>query len=440
MIFTVVGKPGGGKSFYSLRHIVNVLAHTENVVVTNLSVKISDLHAYLAAKYPEKAIDTPKRVRILTVEQSRRFWLHRLNSDGLHVDLDDVTRDDEKKGKHVDYERVTGPNRDAIGKGLPRVYPGVDYVIDECHVFFDARAWADSGMSLTYYNSQHRKLDDNVTFVTQFLELIDKRVKSFSQEFIYLRNNGAEKFLTLFRGPSYFTAKHYQRPPTGLQDMASEVHRFSLDVPLANCYDTSAGVGISGVGRPEAKRKKGFNILWLIVPFVGFLVALALAPDLLASAVLGTKSGKYSAETLGAIESKGSPAAPGASLKGSAFGGDDQPRAERYGVRHVELPYPTGYIVLGAMINVQMSDGTVRTERDKELQGIQRNSVTLAGEKLFIRPAHRQPGVATSSAFAPDAGLQVQPVASAAGPVASSWRLDPDGVYRLVSPSSVGKP
>src|SRR5690606_31834193 len=119
---------------------------------------------------------------LLSVEESRRFWLHRIDARGLHVDLDDVTRDDEKRGRNVDYEVITGPNRDALAAGRPRVYPGIDYVIDECHVFFDARAWAESGLSLTYYNSQHRKLDDNVTFVTQFLELIDKRVKSFSQE------------------------------------------------------------------------------------------------------------------------------------------------------------------------------------------------------------------------------------------------------------------
>lgn len=431
MIFTVVGKPGGGKSFYSLRHIVNVLANTENSVVTNLSVNVAELHAYLAVKYPDKAIDTPRRVRILNVEQSRRFWLYRINADGLDVNLDGVTRDEEKQGKNVDYDRITKANKEALSKGLPRVYPGVDFVIDECHVFFDARAWSDTGSSLTYYNSQHRKLDDNVTFVTQFLELIDKRVKSFSQEFIYLRNNGAEKFLTFFRGPSYFIAKHYQRPPAGMQDMPSEVHRFTLDVPLANCYDTSAGVGISGVGRPEAKRKKGFNVMWLLVPFFAAVAFLIFAPDFLASSLVGTKAGKYSSSTLGLTADQSAHAnQDGGAAERAAL---PPPVATPSGAAVTELPpYPTGFVRMGRKVNVHMSDGTTRTERDDELTKIERNSVTLDGKKLFIR-ASRPPALPSPAPLPQTAPNEPQaPVVAVAGtsPEPLGWVLGEDGVYR----------
>lgn len=431
MIFTIVGKPGGGKSFYSLRHIVNVLVNTENSVCTNLSVNIAELHAYLSAKYPDKGIDTPRRIRLLDVEQSRRFWLHRIDSNGMHVDLEGVTREDEKKGRNVDYERITGPNRDCLKAGQARVYPGIDYVIDECHVFFDARAWADTGLSLTYYNSQHRKLDDNVTFVTQFLELVDKRVKSFSQEFIYLRNNGAEKFLTFFRGPSYFTAKHYQRPPTGLQDMPSEVHRFTLDLPLAKCYDTSAGVGISGVGKPEAKRKKGLNVLWLIVPFGAFLFLLAVAPDWLASAVLQTDTGTYTAKGLGLVETKKpAPAAAGAEAPAKTETMAAPPLRTSDHVDREEPPHPVGYVVKGSKINVVMSDGKVYTEADKELERVERNSVTISGQKLFFRAAKRAVNEAPQPIVTP-AAPEIEKPAPRSGASQSSWYVDADGVSRL---------
>lgn len=434
MIFTVVGKPGGGKSFYSLRHIVNVLANTENSVVTNLSINVAELHAYLAKKYPAKDIDTPRRVRLLNVEQSRRFWLHRMDRGGMDVNLEGVTREDEKQGRHVDYSIITDGNRRALAAGNPREYPGIDYVIDECHVFFDSRAWTETGLSLTYYNSQHRKLDDNVTFVTQFLELIDKRVKSFSQEFIYLRNNGAEKFLTLFRGPSYFTAKHYQRPPTGLQDLASEVHRFTLDIPLANCYDTSAGVGISGVGRPEAKRKKGFNMFWLLVPFFGFLAFLFYAPDFLASQLLGTKAGSYTAKALGVTEEVKK--TPSEAVPAPANPMTPPPAAMLSG-KEEDPPYPTGFVIMGRKVTVQMSDGTTRTERDDEMTRIERNSVTISGQKMFIRAKVKQTVAMTDGAT-----MTVQPTENVTpakqetrppppAPRRSSWVMHSDGVERL---------
>jgi hypothetical protein len=48
--------------------------------------------------------------------------------------------------------------------------------------------------------------------------------------------------------------------------------------------------------------------------------------------------------------------------------------------------FPTGYVARGRKITVQMSDGSVRTERDTELSNVERNSVTLDGRKIFIRP------------------------------------------------------
>jgi len=55
-------------------------------------------------------------------------------------------------------------------------------------------------------------------------------------------------------------------------------------------------------------------------------------------------------------------------------------------------PYPTGYAVLGRKVIVQMSDGTTRIERDAQLSSIERNSVTINGEKLFIKPKPRLEG------------------------------------------------
>ena len=440
MILTVVGKPGGGKSFYALKNIARVLAETSQSVVTNLSVDIPALEAYCAAKWPGLVIDVSRRVRLLDEKQAARFWLYRVDSEGAYHDLGDVSRDDEKRGVRVDYASITKANAETLSQGKPRVYPGIFYVIDECHVFFDARAWAETGFSLTFYNSQHRKLDDDVMFVTQFLELIDKRVKGFSQEFIYLRNNGAEKLFTFFRGPSYFSAKHYQRPPSGMQDLPSEVHRFSLDLDLARCYDTSAGVGIKGVGKPEAKKKKGLPVYLLAVPFLLFCAALYYGPDLLAKGVIGTASGSYTAETLGLAERKRSASAP-ASVPGavSSTSVATRPSGPTGSWQQEAPPYPTGYLRTPTRVIVQMSDGTWRGERDTELERIERNAVWLAGEKMYFRASPRpapSPALPSAPDLAPTPASAVDPVPVDAAPEVPTSRPGQPMAAGTFAPSS----
>jgi len=78
-----------------------------------------------------------------------------------------------------------------------------------------------------------------------------------------------------------------------------------------------------------------------------------------------------------------------------------------------DSPHPTGYLTFRGKINVVMSDGTIRTERDSELGVVERNSVTLEGKKLFIRArgkAAGHPDLASSPAGS--AGAGVSPVSA----------------------------
>jgi len=64
--------------------------------------------------------------------------------------------------------------------------------------------------------------------------------------------------------------------------------------------------------------------------------------------------------------------------------------------REEEPPYPTGYVLAGGRITIQMSDGTTRTERDDALSRVERNYVVLDGETLHFKPRAR-PDSAPSS-------------------------------------------
>lgn len=67
-------------------------------------------------------------------------------------------------------------------------------------------------------------------------------------------------------------------------------------------------------------------------------------------------------------------------------------------------PWPTGYVVVGRRVTIQMSDGTTRIERvdslartnrlgvgngHGEVTDVDRNAVVIDGRKMFIKPAPR---------------------------------------------------
>ncbi len=119
------------------------------------------------------------------------------------------------------------------------------------------------GPHVTFYNSQHRKLNDEIVFISQFPDLVDKRLKGFAQEHVYLENLGIQRVFTVFRPPAYFVAKSYLKERTNsVQDVAQWTTRFRLDLDIARCYDTSAGVGIKGRKQPETRKRKGISIGW----------------------------------------------------------------------------------------------------------------------------------------------------------------------------------
>lgn len=269
MIRIFLGKPGGGKSYGALKDIVDEIVLGQRVVVTNLAIDVGALSAWIQKNYPDADFDPVKRIRLLTDAETKRFWLYR----GPRKKVDESTADPTIEG-HFGV--------------VPKHMLGVLYVIDECHIHFDARSWKENGLQLTFYDSQHRKYNDEVIFVTQFLDLVDKRVKGFAQDYVYFVNNGLQRFMTHFRMPKYFTVKTYTRPQADgpRKDTPQAATRYQLDVTLASCYDTSAGVGIPGRGKHEVARIKGVPIYWIAVPILLLAFVLMKAPDIMTKGVL----------------------------------------------------------------------------------------------------------------------------------------------------------
>lgn len=372
-----VGKPRAGKSSGALKEIIAELINGQRFVVTNLSIDMGKLAAFLDKRYPANKVDLHFRLRLLTNHQCKQFWLYRNATDVLPG----VTKEQEDKGIFPDFGLFAGN--------------GVFFVIDEAHIMFDSRSWQESGKTLTFYNSQHGKLNDETIFITQFVELIDKRVRGFAQEFWYFRNAKMAKVYTFFRAPGSFIVKVYEKPVTGHGDPpANEVHKYPLDKEMCDCYDTSAGVGITGRNKPEHNQKKGLSIWWISVPVILAAVAIHQAPDLM---FRGAKKITQGASVTAVNKEKvNSLTDPGASVgflvpRGTEFKVPQGQQTEQTvkGIDGQEL-YVRGITMNKGRINVVFSDGTIHTEDDGTLQKIGRKSVVLRtskpeGQRLFLR-------------------------------------------------------
>lgn len=263
-IKAISGKPGGGKSMFATKLIIEELVHGSRCVVTNLPLRLPELNAYLQEKYPEKTINLFERVFMLDDDQAGQFWLHRgPESSGVFV-----------------LEKETGKMTYTVS-GKPA---GVMFVIDEIHNYFNAREWMKTGKGALYYLSQHRKLGDDVIWVTQSIGNVDKQFRSMTQDYTYIRNLGKERF-GFFRSFPLFLRQTYLDPATATSSPMMTT-TFTLDVKgIASCYDTAAGVGIKGFGADIGERKKGLSPVYMILGVVAIAVGIMFVPKLIGKVV-----------------------------------------------------------------------------------------------------------------------------------------------------------
>jgi len=264
-IHFISGKPGGGKTLYSVKLIVEELVYGTRCVITNVPLKLGELNAYLQKNYPHKSIDLHQRVRLFSEEEMKGFFTIRPEgSKGCRL----LTKEEWQRGETPDYSGITDH--------------GVAYFVDEVHIGFNARAWMETGRDVLYYLSQHRKLGDTVVCITQAIMNVDKQFRSVTQDYTYLRNLSKEK-LSKFRLPNLFIRQTYSSPASD-NTQPMETGSFRLDVKgLAACYDTAVGVGIHGRAADRSERKTGLP-WWVFV--IGVVVAIWLvafyAPTLVA--------------------------------------------------------------------------------------------------------------------------------------------------------------
>jgi len=364
MIRLFIGTPGAGKTYGALKDILEELLYGVRMVITNAPLLTPVLNEYIAKHHPEWKDDINLRVRLISEGETKQFYRYR----GVTGDIGTVSREDSLAGRHLPYDQYRGD--------------GVLYVIDEAHIPFDSREWADTGPELTFYNSQHRKLNDELIFITQFEKLIDVRVRGFVQDFCYFQNMGMEKFLTVFRKPAMFCMEVHRKPPSGNNaPPPNERHFYKMDFELAKCYDTSAGVGIKGRKLPEKKKKGGFNVLWLLAAGVIVAGLLMMVPRAIKWAVGASMP---SHEAVKAPKDKGLSAlvketvSPSERKVPPSELANAVPRGTKPDLEVV------GVVYRGRRIAVQLANGDILTESDG-VQAFDRSRVKIAGKWYALK-------------------------------------------------------
>jgi len=239
---------------YAVRVIVEELARGRRMVVTNVPLKLPELSEYMTKNYPDRMESLRDRLVMLEGAEAGRFWLHRGRGHVREVLVQRDTGDEYEAGKVPD--RLKHLNEELRFDGCS----GVLYVIDEVHVWFNARNWQSVGGYGFFYLSQHRGLGDDVVLITQHPANVDRQFRSVAETFIKLRNLSKERLWYVLLPKRFLWYKYGDIPSANAKPL--EVGEFRLDkTGLANCYDTSKKHGIPGDGEADTKTKR-FGIPW----------------------------------------------------------------------------------------------------------------------------------------------------------------------------------
>lgn len=359
MIHFVQGKPGGGKTLYALRLIIAELVRGNRRVVTNVALKLPELNEYLQIKYPKETINLFERVRILQEAELKTFW---------------------------QFRAPPGENYETWAHGAL-------IVLDEVHLYFNARKWMDTGDACLHYLSQHRKLGDDVICVTQHPDNVDKQFRSVAQDFSVIKNGYTAK-IGWFRGLPMFTRTSYNTQPSGTKQEPFETARFQLDAKgMASCYDTAAGVGVLGRSADTKKAPRGIHPGWFIFGAICF--ALMLGAGVKYSGYRATKRLSDSQKIAPKLEKPVEVPLPYAPPPVLAAVGSSSPMQLHGAAKPLpdddSVLWVRGYAVRGDKVNVFLSDGRVLTEDDSELERVRRNGVVISGQKIHMRIAKAKP-------------------------------------------------
>lgn len=174
-IFGLTGKPGAGKSYFSVRCIVEEIKNKNRPIVTNVPINRKAIREFVKKDFYIYELET--------FTDNHHFFTHR---GSYHIELD------ERIDQTVNFSDF-----------LEESDEGVLYVIDEAHLYFNSRNWKHMSQATLTYITFIRHIGDSLIWMAQSFGDIDKQFRGKTQAFHLLRNLNREKVGIFKRGTGF---------------------------------------------------------------------------------------------------------------------------------------------------------------------------------------------------------------------------------------------
>jgi len=259
-----VGPKGGGKSYGLTEILFNELRQSERPIFTNNQMFHDKQYmCYLQQACDErighKTVNVVDRVFELTAKDLCRFWC--FCKAGEITETQEIPQPGGKTLVVPDFSKRRGDG-------------GILYIIDEAHIPFSSYNWAAVAKEALFYCTQERKFGDDTIFASQVPGQMAKPLRELISNWVETTNRDMVPIMGC-RFPGWFTWRWtFRQPGTAGAEQAYRKQRVKMDPLLCKCYDTLAGVGVVGKGKPERKAKWGLKWQWWLATAICLVVLL----------------------------------------------------------------------------------------------------------------------------------------------------------------------
>jgi len=214
-IFALTGKPGAGKSYFATRCIIAEIAKGNNrTIVTNVPINRKKLREYVKKDFNLYDLET---------FTDNRFFFSNRGHYNLTID---------NASENLDF-----------GEVLQKDDEGVLYIIDEAHLYFNARNWKHMMGATLSYITFIRHIGDTCIYMCQKFSDIDSQFRGKTQAFHLLRNLDKERFGMFKRGSGfrcyqYLEESHISSHGSTINNAVQDF-TYPFKLAIAECYNTS---------------------------------------------------------------------------------------------------------------------------------------------------------------------------------------------------------
>lgn len=252
----IFGFTGGGKTRTAVDYAWAELRdkRSNRWIVTNIEVYPGHAAGWCKARFGIE-ID-PERIIMLDDEQTKEFYRYR--PEGFVVPLIKDALDPKMEGR-LDWKRAerTNPATGEVEVRDTKTLPGVVYLIDEAHFYFNADNYRKRSENVSLYLNLRRKFNDEIFFITPNTNELDKRLRDNLSEWWECHNTG-QRVVWGYTPPDAIKINVYARKPNLFTPKLDSFWRQIDSAGLCSTYNTASGAGgIRGAFADINAPKKG---------------------------------------------------------------------------------------------------------------------------------------------------------------------------------------